>query len=202
MPFKNKEDLLRYQRKYQRKYQRETVYTNEAKRVKILSYKEKKYKADQKEEKAYRAFSGHIKLIYGAVRKFAIHPSRKIEICKESEFKAFSRDDLKYQELHAEWVLNKYDDDFAPVVSRIKYNEGYLIGNLFWGKKRQFGISKRQKSAISDLASVVAAIERAHAAKAQAPKSPEQEEKNQRIRRELREMKERQEERFRSIGRK
>jgi hypothetical protein len=192
MPFKSLEDKREYQRNYHRKYDKKVVYNNPVKRDKILLHKREKYAKDKETETEYRDINGHIKLIWGAVAKFIKELKRQgkkeIVLIKYLAFKSFSKNDLRYQELHADWVANDYDDNFAPVISRIEFNKGYVEGNLFWGTKRQFGISKSQKAAISDLASVVAEIERTHTAKAQAPKSAEQEEKAKIRRKELREM--------------
>lgn len=190
MPYKNKEDYNAYHRKYER------TVNYPRNRVKILSYKK------SHSEKKYHDFKGHIRLIYGAIKKFASHPKHLIEICTFRQFRDFTLHDIKYQELHAEWVLQDYDDAFAPVVSRKEYHKGYLIGNLYWGKKQQFGISRKQITTAGNLIDVVREIERQAAMTAQAPKSVEDEERSQRIKKELREMKKRQEERFRSIGRK
>jgi hypothetical protein len=154
-------------------------------------------------ETKYRDFIGHQEMIYGAVKRFAEAQKHRISVVPCGEFKTFSTNSIRYQELHAYWVAHDYSDDFAPVISRRKFNEGYLVGNIYWGTKRQFGISKNQKAAATNLTNVIREIERSQAAAAQAPKSPEEEAKSQQVRREIRQMKERQEARYReAIGRK
>lgn len=151
----------------------------------------------KKTEEVYRAVIGHIEMIYGAIQKFA--KAHGLKICKLGEFKEWSKHDVNYLDLHSVWVENTYDDDFAPVVSRRKFMEGYLIGNLYWGRKRQFGISKKQKAHKSKVTDIMAGIERAQANAAQAILSPEEVERALEQRRQIKAVKERQEAKLKEL---
>jgi hypothetical protein len=131
---------------FHEKYQRE--------KIKRLQYARKRYILLRsmilaKLKKQSVEFIGHAQSIHKAVVKYA--KEWKLPYSEWNEFKEWTVDDLKYEELFNDWKTNLFNIQYSPVAMRLVKKNGFVVGNLEWKRKGEYSWWSEDKVLIQQI---------------------------------------------------
>lgn len=141
-----KKDRSEYLKKYRADHREELAkyrhsYYEDHKET-ALTYQENYYILNSemllaKAKKRNSSKSGHTGSIYRPVKKYA--KQWALPISSWNEFNNWSMNDAEYEEVYRAWEQSGFDKNLSPVVIRTIKKNGFVVGNLTWKVKGDFG---------------------------------------------------------------
>lgn len=111
---------------------------------------------DKKYEKTINGFLmrtyRNMKSRVTGIQKLKAHLYLGKELLPKEDFYNWSKNNLQFQNLYKNWVINNYDQKLSPSINRIDPNIGYRLDNIEWithsmnsklGTLSRYGIIKR-----------------------------------------------------------
>jgi hypothetical protein len=141
LPQDRQEYFRQYRQKHKAKLLQRSKEHYERNKKKRLLY-QRKYYIVHKEMILAKAkiqsteFIGHAQAIHKAVVKYA--KEWKLPYSEWNEFKEWTIDDPKYEEIFKDWKVNLFDVQFSPVAMRLVKKNGFVVGNLQWKRKGDY----------------------------------------------------------------